>query len=66
MKEWWDRFCRGIGDVILLIVLLYGNTLYAIEKTYKNIVYRYKIAKIHRQNPDITEITTLAGIKKKD
>ena len=65
LKGWYDTVGQGISDCILLAVLLYGDMLYAIEKTCKNIVYRNKIAKIHRQNPDITKLTKLAGIKKK-
>ena len=62
-QQLWQRTNQEIGSGILLLVLLYGDILYGIEKTYKNFMHRKKIEKIHKENPDIVELTKLAGIK---
>ena len=62
-QQFWWRVNQEIGSGILLLVLLYGDILYGIEKTYKDFKHRKKIEKIHKENPDIVELTKLAGIK---
>ena len=62
-QQLWQRANQEIGSGIFLLVLLYGDILYGIEKTYKNFMHRKKIEKIHKENPDIVELTKLAGIK---
>ena len=70
MKERWHKFWwrvnQEIGSGIFLLVLLYGDILYTIETTFKNFLHRKKIKKIHKDNPEITELTKLAGIKQPD
>jgi hypothetical protein len=65
-QQLWQRANQEIGSGIFLLVLLYGDILYGIEKTYKNFMHRKKIEKIHKENPDIAELTKLAGIKHKE
>jgi hypothetical protein len=62
-QQFWWRVNQEIGSGIFLLVLLYGDILYGIEKTYKDFKHRKKIEKIHKENPDIVELTKLAGIK---
>lgn len=66
LKAWYDTVGRGVGDIILLAVLLYGEALYCIETTYKRYRQRRKIARIHRENPEIADLTKLSGIKRPD
>lgn len=66
LKSWSDTVGRGIGDIILLASLLYGEALYRIESTYNRYRQRRKIAKIHRENPEIVDLTKLSGIKQPD
>jgi hypothetical protein len=70
MKERWYKFWlhvnNEIGSLIFLVILLYADILYKIETTCKNFLHRKKIKKIHKDNPEITELTKLAGIKKSD
>jgi hypothetical protein len=65
-QQFWWRVNQEIGSGIFLLVLLYGDILYGIEKTYKNFMHQKKIEKIHKENPDIVELTKLAGIKHKE
>jgi len=62
-QQLWQRANQEIGSGIFLLVLLYSDILYGIEKTYKDFKHRKKIEKIHKENPDIVELTKLAGIK---
>lgn len=70
MKEGWHKFWlhvnQEIGSFIFLLVLLYADILYTIEIACKNFLHRKKIKKIHKDNPEITELTKLAGIKQPD
>lgn len=70
MKERWHKFWwrvnQEIGSGIFLLVLLYGDILYTIETTFKNFLHRKKIKKIHKENPEIADLTKLAGIKQPD
>jgi hypothetical protein len=67
MKERWNKFWLNvnneIGSFIFLVILLFADIVYMIETTCKNFIHRKKIKKIHKENPEITELTKLAGIK---
>ena len=70
MKERWHKFWlhvnNEIGAFIFLVILLYADILYTIETTFKNFLHRKKIKKIHKENPEIADLTKLAGIKQPD
>jgi hypothetical protein len=70
MKERWHKFWlhvnNEIGSFIFLVILLYADILNMIETKCKNFLHRMKIKKIHKENPEITELTKLAGIKQPD
>ena len=70
MKEGWHKFWlhvnQEIGSFIFLVILLYADISYKIETSFKNFLQRKKIKKIHKENPEIADLSKLAGIKRPD